>query len=132
MSKTCGDKAFSFAWLNTSKFIAETIESVYRREDFKRKEKNSYKINFSANVCTGLENIEVMRAHRTKIIQAASSTSTTQPRPIHVYLLRYPATARFSYLTTCQNLFEVQEPNYEETKEREGVYFAFIPWSVPK
>ena len=38
----------------------------------------------------GLENMEVMRAHRTKINQAAASASANapQPRPIHVYLLR--------------------------------------------
>ena len=42
----------------------------------------------------GLENIEVMRAHRTKINQAAASASTSQPRPIHVYLLRYPDKGR--------------------------------------
>ena len=46
------------------------------------------------------------------------------------------ATARYSYPMTCQNLFEVQEPNYKrdhlkQLKEREGVQFAFIPWSVP-
>ena len=33
-----------------------------------------------------LENIEVMRAHRTKIYQAASSASAPQPRSILVYL----------------------------------------------
>ena len=37
----------------------------------------------------GLENIEVMRAHRTRINQAAASASAPHPRPIHVYLLRY-------------------------------------------
>ena len=42
----------------------------------------------------GLENIEVMRAHRTKINQAAASGSASQPRPIHVYLLRYPDKGR--------------------------------------
>ena len=43
----------------------------------------------------GLENIEVMRAHRTKINQAAASARAPQPRPIHVYLLRYPDKGRF-------------------------------------
>ena len=38
----------------------------------------------------GLENIEVMRAHRMKINQAAANTNTPQPRPMHIYLLRYP------------------------------------------
>ena len=38
----------------------------------------------------GLENMEVMRAHCTKINQAAESASAPQPRTIHVYLLSYP------------------------------------------
>ena len=78
-----------------------------------------------------LENMEVMRAHHTKINRADASTSAPQPRPIHVYLLRYPdkfyrlqrtpwkitlsATVRYSYPTTCQNQFEVKEPNYEKS-----------------
>ena len=37
-----------------------------------------------------LENIEVMRAHLKKLNQAAANASALQPRPIHVYLLRYP------------------------------------------
>ena len=36
----------------------------------------------------GLENIEVMRAHRTKINQAAESAIAPQPRPIHLYLIK--------------------------------------------
>ena len=36
----------------------------------------------------------IMRAHRTKINQAAASASAPQPRPIHVYLLRYPDKGR--------------------------------------
>ena len=40
----------------------------------------------------GLEEIEVMRAHRTNIKQRQSPTSgATLPRPVHVYLLRYTA-----------------------------------------
>jgi len=42
----------------------------------------------------GFENIEVMRTHRTKISQAAASASAPQPRPIHVYLRRYPNKGR--------------------------------------
>ncbi|XP_027050333.1 uncharacterized protein LOC113677698 [Pocillopora damicornis] len=42
----------------------------------------------------GLDNIEVMRAHRTKINQAAASATAPQSRPIHVYLLRYPDKGR--------------------------------------
>lgn len=47
---------------------------------------------FSKHMC--LENIEVMQAHRMKVNQAAVSTSAPQPRPIHVYLLRYPDKGR--------------------------------------
>ena len=40
----------------------------------------------------GLEEIEVMRAHRRNIKQRQSPTSgATLPRPVHVYLLRYTA-----------------------------------------
>ena len=42
----------------------------------------------------GLANIEVMPAHRTKINQTAASASASQPRPFHVYLLRYPDKGR--------------------------------------
>ena len=36
-----------------------------------------------------LENIEVMRAHRTNINQRATEANTSTVRPIHMYLLRY-------------------------------------------
>ncbi|KAJ7388325.1 hypothetical protein OS493_038464 [Desmophyllum pertusum] len=37
----------------------------------------------------GLQNIEVMRAHRTNVTQRPSTANGPTPRPIHVYLLRY-------------------------------------------
>ena len=102
----------------------------------------------------GLENIEVMRAHRTKINQAATSASALQPRPIHVYLLRYPDKGRIlkaASNTLKDNPFcdgqifisydvskavrseraKLRKDHLKQLKEREGVQFAFIPWSVP-
>ena len=102
----------------------------------------------------GLENIEVMRAHRTKINQAAASASASQPRPIHVYLLRYPDKGRILKAATNtlkDNPFygsqifisddvsksvrsaraKLRRDHLKQLKEREGVQFAFIPWSVP-
>ena len=40
------------------------------------------------------KHMEIMRAHRTQINQAAVSASAPQPRPIHVYPLRYPDKGR--------------------------------------
>ena len=102
----------------------------------------------------GLENIEVMRAHRTKINQAAASASASQPRPIHVYLLRYPDKGRILKAATNtpkDNPFygsqifisddvsksvriakaKLRRDHLKQLKESEGVQFAFIPWSVP-
>ena len=102
----------------------------------------------------GLENIEVMRAHSTKINQAATSASAPQPRPIHVYLLRYPDKGRIlkaASNTLKDNPFcdsqifisddvskavrseraKLRKDHLKQLKEREGVQFAFIPWSVP-
>ena len=102
----------------------------------------------------GLENIEVMRAHRTKINQAAESASAPQPRPIHVYLLRYPDKGRILKAETntlkdnpfCDSQIfisddvskavrseraKLRKDHLKQLKEREGVQFAFIPWSVP-
>ena len=102
----------------------------------------------------GLENIEVMRAHRTKINQAAANASASQPRPIHVYLLRYPDKGRILKAATNtlkDNPFygsqifisddvsksvrnaraKLRRDHLKQLKEREGVQFAFIPWSVP-
>ena len=36
-----------------------------------------------------LQNIEVMRAHRTNVNQRATEANTSTVRPIHIYLLRY-------------------------------------------
>ena len=102
----------------------------------------------------GLENIEVMRAHRTKINQAAANASAPQPRPIHVYLLRYldkgrilkPATNTLKENPFCDSQIfisddvsksvrskraKLRRDHLKQLKEREGVKFAFIPWSVP-
>ena len=102
----------------------------------------------------GLENIEVMRAHRTKINQAAAKASAPQPRPIHVYLLTYPDKERILKAATntlkdnpfCDSQIfisddvsksvrseraKLRRDHLKQLKEREGVQFAFIPWSVP-
>ena len=42
----------------------------------------------------GLQNIEVMCAHRTNIKQRASKANAATSRPIHVYLLRYTDKSR--------------------------------------
>lgn len=101
----------------------------------------------------GFENIEVMRAHRTKINQAAASASAPQPRPIHVYLLRNPNKGRILKAATnslkdnpfCDSQMfisddvskadrseraKLRKDNLKQLKEKEGVQFAFIPWSV--
>lgn len=46
------------------------------------------------------KHMEIMRAHRTQINQAAASASAPQPGPIHVYLLRYPDKGRTLKATT--------------------------------
>ena len=82
----------------------------------------------------GLNNIEVMRAHRTKINQRVAKANGPQPRPIHVYLLRYTDKGRilkaaastlkdkilsvivkYSSRTTYQTLFARIEQSYERT-----------------
>ena len=102
----------------------------------------------------GLENIEVMQAHRTKINQVAASATAPQSRPIHVYLLRYPDKGRI--LRAAMNTLKdnpywdsqifmsddvskslqskrakLQKDHSQQLKERERVQFAFILWSVP-
>ena len=107
----------------------------------------------SVSTCMALENIEVMRPHRTKINQAAESASAPQPRPSHVYLLRYPDKGRILKAATNtlkDNPFfdsqifisddvskavrseraKLRKGHLKQLKER-GVQFAFIPWSVP-
>ncbi|RMX61346.1 hypothetical protein pdam_00024697, partial [Pocillopora damicornis] len=66
----------------------KTAQDVYELKD-------SYKLlDHDVTEHMGLDNIEVMRAHRTKINQAAASATAPQSRPIHVYLLRYPDKGR--------------------------------------
>ena len=102
----------------------------------------------------GLQNIEVMRAHRTNIKQRASTDSEPKPRPIHVYLLRYTDKSKIlraaanalkeNVFHDCQIFIsddvskvvrmdraKLRRDHLNEIKAREGVHFAFIPWSVP-
>ena len=103
----------------------------------------------------GLEEIEVMQAHRTNIKQRQSPTSgATLPRPVHVYLLRYTAMEYILRNATSklrENPFheaklcisddvsksareqrkKLKERHLNEIRSREGVQFACIPWSVP-
>ena len=103
----------------------------------------------------GLEEIEVMRAHRTNIKQRQSPTSgATLPRPVHVYLLRYTAKEyilRNAASKLNENPFhqanlyisddvsksvreqrkKLKERHLNEIRSREDVQFAYIPWSVP-
>ena len=95
----------------------------------------------------GFENIEVMRAHRTKINQAAASASAPQPRPIHVYLLRNPNKGRILKAATnslkdnpfCDSQMfisddvskadrseraKLRRDNLKRLKEKEGVQFV--------
>ena len=80
--------------------------------------------------------------------------SASQPRPIQVYLLRYPDKGlilKAATNTLRDNLFcdsqifisddvsksvrsaraKLRRDHLKQLKEREGVQFAFIPWSVP-
>ena len=102
----------------------------------------------------GLKNMEVMQAHCTKINQAAASASTPQPRPIHVYLPRYPDKGRIqkaamntlkdnpffhSQIFVSDNVSKsvwsvrakLGKDHLKQLKERKGAQFTFIPWSVP-
>lgn len=103
---------------------------------------------------TGLQNIKVMRAHRTNVKQRASTDCEPKPRPMHVYLLRYTNKSKILKAATnalkenafhdCQIFIsndvskvvhmdraKLRWDYLNEIKEREGVDFAFIPWSVP-
>ena len=100
----------------------------------------------------GIEDIEVMRAHRTNVKERAAAAA--KPRPIHVYLLRY--TDKLKILKAAAKalkdkvFFESQiyisddvsksvrndraklrKDYLKEIQEKEDVEFAFIPWSVP-
>lgn len=102
----------------------------------------------------GLQNIEVMRAHRTNAKQRASTDNELKPRPIHVYLLRYTDKSKIlkaaanalkeNAFHDCQifisddvskvvrkNRAKLRKDHLNEIKAREGVEFAFIPWSIP-
>lgn len=100
----------------------------------------------------GIEDIEVMRAHRTNIKERAATAA--KPRPIHVYLLRYMDKVKIlkaaAKALKDKVFFESQiyisddvsksvrndraklrKDYLNEIKEKEDVEFAFIPWSVP-
>jgi len=102
----------------------------------------------------GLHNIEIMWAHRTNVKQRASTDSEPKPRPIHVYLLRYTDKSKIlkaaanalkeNAFHDCQIFIsddvskvvrkdraKLRRDYLNEIKAREGVDFAFIPWSVP-
>ena len=101
-----------------------------------------------------LQNIEVMRAHRTNVKQQATEANTSTVRPIHIYLLRY--SDKVQILKVAANALKDNpfldsqifisddvsknvrkdraklRKNYlKGIKERSDVEFAFIPWSVP-
>ena len=102
----------------------------------------------------GLNNIEDMWAHRTKINQRVAKANGSQPRPIHVYLLRYTDKGRILKAAAgtlkdnpfCDSLIfisddvsksvredraKLRKGHLKQIREREEVDFAFIPWSVP-
>ena len=101
-----------------------------------------------------LENIEVMRAHRTNVSQRATNEDIPPARPIHVYLLRYSDKVQILKVAARalkDNPFlesqifisddvsknvrkdraKLRKFHLSGIKDREDVEFAFIPWSVP-
>ena len=101
-----------------------------------------------------LQNIEVMRAHRTNVNQRATEANTSTVRPIHIYLLRYSDKVRIikvaanalkdnpfldSQIFTSDDVSKnvrkdratLRKDYLKGIKERGDVEFAFIPWSVP-
>ena len=121
-------------------------------------EKDSFCLALVTSILTehmGLEEIEVMQAHRTSIKQRQSPTSgATLPRPVHVYLLRYTAKEyilRNAAFKLRENPFhqanlyisddvsksvreqrkKLKERHLNEIRGREDDQFAYIPWSVP-
>ena len=100
-----------------------------------------------------LQNIEVMRAHRTNVNQRATEANTPTVRPIHIYLLRYSDKIQILKVAAnalkdnpfldCQIFISDVSKNVRKDraklrkdylkgiKERSDVEFAFIPWSVP-
>ena len=100
-----------------------------------------------------LENIEVMRAHRTNINQRATEANTSTVRPIHMYLLRYSDKVQILKVaanTLNDNPFldsqifisddvsksvrkdraKLRKDYRKGIKERSDVEFAFIPLSI--
>jgi len=102
-----------------------------------------------------LQNIEVMRAHRTNVNQRATKANTSTVRPIHIYLLRYSAD-NVQILKVATNALKdnpfldsqifisddvsknvrkdpakLRKDYLKGIKERSDVEFTFIPWSVP-
>ena len=101
-----------------------------------------------------LENIEVMRAHRTNVNQRATEANTSTVRLIHIYLLRYSDKVQILKVAASvlkDNPFldsqifitddvsknvrkdraKLRKGYLKGIKERSDVEFAFIPWSVP-
>ena len=101
-----------------------------------------------------LENIEVMRAHRTNVNQRATEANTPTVRPIHIHLLRY--SDKVQILKVAASVLEdnpildsqifitddvsknvrkdrakLRKDYLKGIKKRSDVEFAFIPWSVP-
>ena len=100
-----------------------------------------------------LQNIEVMRAHRTNVNQRATEANTPTVRPIHIYLLRYSDKIQILKVAAnalkdnpfldCQIFIsddvsknvrkdraKLRKDYLKGIKERSDVEFAFIPWSV--
>jgi len=98
--------------------------------------------------------IEVMQAHRSSFRRNPSENEMPEPRPVHVYLLRYTDKVNLLKLAASKlkdNKYkesmifisdDVSKPvhddwsklrkNYlQEIKARPEVQFAFVPWSVP-
>ena len=101
-----------------------------------------------------LQNIEVMRAHRTNVNQRATEANTSTVRPIHIYLLRFSDKVQILKVAAnalkdnpfldCQifisddvsknvrkNRAKLRKDYLKGIEERSDVEFAFIPWSVP-
>jgi len=104
-----------------------------------------------------LQNIEVMRAHRTNVSQRATAENPSPARPIHICLLRYSrysdkvqilkvaASALKDNLFLDSQIFisddvsknvrkeraELRKSHLKGIRERDDVEFVFTPWSVP-
>lgn len=103
----------------------------------------------------GLEKeIEIMRAHRTTVLNCRNKNGQQLPRPIHVALLRYN-NKQFILRNTASKLKEnpfrdakifisddvsksarderkkPKEQHLESIRERQDVEYTFIPWIIP-